>query len=188
MVVSERAGGIDEQDIQVRTQPEVLEPVVEDERVGVVFLDGVEAGFHAVLVDQHDHVLQVCREHVRLVARGKRVQEQVFAVGNDTRRDDHAARGEFAAEFFQERAVVAAAVAAAQDGDAAAFSAQRLCEDLDDRGLARSAAREVADADHEAADGVVADYAVFVEPKPELDGAAVEARGHEQKTVRDAVE
>jgi phosphoribosylamine-glycine ligase len=54
---------------------QILEAVVEQEGVGAEFLDGEEAALHAILVDEHDDVFEVVREHVRLVARGEGIEE-----------------------------------------------------------------------------------------------------------------
>ena len=59
VMVVERCGGIDENDIDVCFEPEVLEAVVEDEDVRSEFVDGVESGFDAVLVDENRDIFEV---------------------------------------------------------------------------------------------------------------------------------
>ena len=92
------------------------------------------------------------------------------------------------AEFLEESAFVAAAVSAAEDGDAASLLGEGSGEDFHNRGLAGAAAGEVADADHETADRAVADHAVVVKPDPSVDRAQVEARRDEQEAFDKRIE
>lgn len=165
----------------MRFQAQILKAVVENQDVGSEFVDGVKAGFDAVFVDEDGDVFEVGGEHVGLVACSDGVELQVFAVGDDAGQNLHFLGEEAFAELLEEPALVAAAVSAAEDGDAASLLGECAGEDFHNRGFARAAAGEVADADHEASDCAVADDSVVVKPDPRVDRAQVEARCDEQE-------
>ena len=83
ILVSEWCLSIDQHDVEPVFQMEILQTVVEEQRVGLQFFDGEEPAFHPVLVHEHDHVLQIIRQHVRLVAGGQRIEQKGLAVGDD---------------------------------------------------------------------------------------------------------
>ena len=60
---------------------QILKSVVEQERIDIPFVDGEPAAFYPVLVHEHNHVLQIVREHVWLVAGCQRVEQQRFSIG-----------------------------------------------------------------------------------------------------------
>ena len=68
VMIVERRGGIDENNIDVCFESEVLKSVIEDQNVGSEFVDGVESGFHAVLVDEHSDIFKIGCQHIRFVA------------------------------------------------------------------------------------------------------------------------
>ena len=87
ILVAERRLAIDEHDVAPPTgELPVLEAIVEQERVAAELLNRVAAALHAVLVHQHDHVLEIRREHVGLVTGGFGIEQQRFAVRDDARR------------------------------------------------------------------------------------------------------
>ena len=55
---------------------EILQTVVEQQGIGVHFFNREEPALDAILVDQYGHVFQVVRQHVGLVSRSKRVEQQ----------------------------------------------------------------------------------------------------------------
>ena len=91
-------------------------------------------------------------------------------------------------EFFEEGTFVSASVSPAQDCDFSSFLGEGAGEDFHNRGFPGSAAGEVADADHEAADCAVADDSRIVHPGPDVDGAQVEAGGDEEQTLDEGVQ
>src|SRR5579871_5919090 len=64
----------------------VLEAIVEKQRIAAKLLDGVATTFHAVFVHEHDDILEVGSEHVRLVTGHFGIEQQRLAVGYKTRR------------------------------------------------------------------------------------------------------
>ena len=180
MMVVERGSRVHEQNVDVRLETQILEAVIKDQGIGAELVDGVQSRFDAVLVNQNDNVFQVGGEHERFVARRNGVQQEIFAVGYHARRDFHFFRGELFAQFRPERPFVTAPVSAAQDGDLAPLFAEGFRENFNDRRFSRSAAGEIADADHQTADRTVADHAVVVHPDTELDQPPVDAGTHEQ--------
>jgi hypothetical protein len=65
---------------------EILQAVVEQERIDFPFVDGNQTTFDAVFVHQDDHVLQVVRQHVGLIAGRTRIQQERCSVGDNARR------------------------------------------------------------------------------------------------------
>ena len=49
---------------------QILQAVVEQERVDFPFVDGKAPAFHSIFIHQHDDILQIVGQHVRLVAGG----------------------------------------------------------------------------------------------------------------------
>ncbi len=60
---------VDQHEVEPVLEMQILQPVVEDERVRAEMLDRVPPGLDAVLVHEHDDAGQVGGEHERLVAR-----------------------------------------------------------------------------------------------------------------------
>ena len=81
--ISERRLPIDQHNIEPMLQMEILQTVIEQQGIGFPFFDREEAALYPILVDEHDHIFQVMREHVRFVSRGQRIEQQCFAIGND---------------------------------------------------------------------------------------------------------
>jgi hypothetical protein len=142
----------------------VLHAVIQDEEVGVELADGVPAGAGAVAIHEHQHIPERAREHERLVARPRGIEQEPAPVVDD-------ARLEFsepaAAQAPNERELFAF-IPSAEDGHAAAAVLQLAGEPLDHRRLARAAYRQVAHAhDH---DTELAGFAKArpVEPKARL--------------------
>ncbi len=162
---------------------EILKAVIEQQRVGLKFLDRILAGFDAILVHQHDDVLEIGREHVRLVAGLVRIEQQRFAVADDARRREPLHAGEFDEQAFQQRAL-GALVAAREDGDAPAALGQGTGEFFHDGRLAGAADGEVADAHHQAAERPVAQQSHPVAPEPQLDREGKELRERRQERAQ----
>ena len=87
MFVAKGLLAIDQHDVlPAAGQFPILEAVVQQQRVAAEFLDGVTAALDAVFVHQHDDVLEVGSEHVRLVAGHFGIEQERFAVGDDAGR------------------------------------------------------------------------------------------------------
>ena len=83
-VVTERLFTVDEHDVlAAATKFPVLKSVIEQQCVAGELFDRIPTGLHAVLVYQHDHVLEIGGEHVGLITGGLRVQQQRLPVGNN---------------------------------------------------------------------------------------------------------
>ena len=166
VAVAEGIGLVHEQQVEAALERQVLEAVVEHERVAAKLLDRKLAGLHAVLVDEHDHAGEIFREHVGLVAGLLAVEQHVRAVAHNARRRLVGVR-EAIPEFFPKRLGLAL-VAAAEDGDAPAAVAQRPRKFLDHWRLARAAHSQVADNDNEATQRLIVKDALPVKPEPRL--------------------
>ena len=59
VTVAEWIGGIDQYDVDVRLEPEVLETIIEDDDIGFKFVDGMDAGFYPVFIDDHGDIGQI---------------------------------------------------------------------------------------------------------------------------------
>jgi len=70
-----------------------------------------------------------------------------------------------------------------QYGNFAPLMAECLRENLHYRGFAGTSAGQIAYAHHETAYGPVSDYALVIEPKPELDSPAVKPGEPEQQSA-----
>jgi hypothetical protein len=171
--VSEGGVTIDEDNIEAMAEAEVLEAVIEEDGIDLVFADGGEPALHAVLVDEDDDVLEVIGEHVRFVAGGAGVEEKGFAVGDEARGVDAGFALELGFEALAE-GWFDAFVTAAEDGDGAAAFGEGFSEFFDDGGFAGATDGEVADGDDEAAEVAFAEDAIAVEVEAEADDAAVE--------------
>ena len=166
ILVSKRRLPIDQHDVEPVFQVQILQAVIEQERVGLEFLDREQAALYPVLVDEHDHVFQIVREHVGLVARGQRIEQERLAVGDDARR-----RGIFPAEAlppFARNGTRHALVAATENRDPPAAGPQGPRELFDDRRLAGAADGEIANADDETPEGALAENAVAIKKKAKL--------------------
>ena len=62
---------------------QILQSIIEQERVGFHFVDREKPALYPVLIDEHDHVFQVVRQHVGLVSRGQRIEQERFAIGDN---------------------------------------------------------------------------------------------------------
>ena len=61
----------------------ILQPVVQKERIDFPFVDGEQATFDAIFVHEDDDILQVVRQHIRLITSGTRIQQQRRTVGDN---------------------------------------------------------------------------------------------------------
>ena len=66
--VAEGGLAVDEHDVEPVLEMDELHAVIEQQRVAAHFVDGVKAARDAVFIHEHDHVLEIHREHVGLVA------------------------------------------------------------------------------------------------------------------------
>ena len=57
-------------------QPEILQAVVEEKRVGFEFLDRVAAAVYAIDVHEDDDIFQIIRQHVGLVAGREGIEQE----------------------------------------------------------------------------------------------------------------
>ena len=147
MLVAERLLAVNQHDVvPPPAQIPVLKAVVQQQRVAAEFFNRVTPALDAVLVHQHDHVLEIGREHVRLVAGHLGIEQQRFAVGHHARRGGVVAEEELVQQPLVERRRLGA-VAAREDGDVAALVAQFAGELFDDRRFAGAADGQVADGD-----------------------------------------
>ncbi len=175
VAVAEGGLAVDQDDVEPLLEREVLEAVVEQEGIGAEMFHRVEAALHPVAVDQHHHVPQVLGQHVGLVARAGRIEQELLPVRDDTGRRDMVAAPDPVAHPFGEgdrRALVAAA----EDRHLPPRLGEAAGQLLDDGGLAGPADREVADADHQAAEGVDPRHPLFIEPEAERHDPAIEER------------
>ena len=169
MLVAERLLAVNQHHVvAAAAQMPVLKTVVEQQRVAAEFFNRVTPALHAVLVHQHDDVLEVGRQHVRFVAGHFGIQQQRFAVGHDARR-----RLVIAQQNFIEDPVVQrlrfGTVAAREDGDVAPGVAQFPREFFHDRRFARAADGQIADGDDLDAQRFVAEDADIVKPAADFD-------------------
>ena len=132
----------------------ILKPIVEQQRIAPELLDRIPAGLNAVLVHEHDHVFEIGREHIGLVARSFGIEEKRFAVRYDTRRCAIFAQQQLVRQALEERRRFRA-IAAGKNGHRAALVLQFARELFDDRSLAGAADGEIADRDHLHPDRVI---------------------------------
>ena len=86
MLIAKRLLAVNQNDVLAPAgQAPVLEPVVQQKGVAPEILDGVASAFHPVLVHQHDNVLEVGSEHVRLVSGRVGIQQERYAIRDDAR-------------------------------------------------------------------------------------------------------
>jgi hypothetical protein len=62
---------IDEHHIEPMFEMQILKSVVEQQRIHLPFIDREPSAFYAIFVHQHDYVLQIVCEHIRLIARSQ---------------------------------------------------------------------------------------------------------------------
>ena len=65
---------------------EILQAVVQQEGIDFPFVDGKQTAFDAIFVHENDHVLQVVRQHVRLITSCTRIKQERGAIGDNPRR------------------------------------------------------------------------------------------------------
>src|SRR6266404_608466 len=148
--ISERRLSIDEHHVQPMFEMQILKPVIKQQRIHLPFINREAAAFYAVFVHQHDHVLQVVREHVRLVASAKPAQPVSLARY--------------------------ALITAAQDGNAPSACLQRTGELLNNRRLTRATHGKITNADNETAERAFAENPLPIEIKPHLHQPVVNER------------
>ena len=159
MFVAERLLAVNQHHVvPAAAQIPVLKPVVEQQRVAAEFFNRITPALHAVLVHEHDDVLEIGREHVRLVAGHFGIEQQRFAVGHDARRGLVFAQQNFIEQPLVQRRGFGT-VAARKDGHVAPGVAQFAREFFHDRRFARAADGEVADGDDLHAQRLVAEDA-----------------------------
>ena len=192
-MVVERIGGIDEQDVVERTQAEVLEAVVQDERVRLEVGDGVVATFDTVFVnDDDDSRPRRCREkvgckHKWFVSSMLRIKKDFCSVRDNFRGKCVGVVRPFRLEPFKERLWLAS-ISAGEDGDVPFTFSQRLGKQFDDRRLARSACREISDADDGASEFVLFQEGVLIKGQPQLRDVKVQSGQDEQETPENPVD
>jgi hypothetical protein len=174
VVIAERVVAVDEADVQPAFQGEVLEAVVEQERVAAEALDGVPAGFDAILVDQHHNVFEIGGEHVGFIAGLFAVEQQRLSVGDYFGRDFVFLEHDLGDNPLPER-TWCALVAARKNCDAAARLLQGARKDFDNRRFTGPANREIANADNLTTECMIPENTVLPEQEPELDGRRVNA-------------
>ena len=187
MVIVKGRGGVHQQNIDVGFQPEILEAIVQHQRIHTVFFNGVKSGLDTVLIHDHAHIFQVAGEHVGFIAGVHGVQQQIFAVGNHPGRHFHLFRAEFLTQFFPEGPFIPAPVAAGKNRHFSALPAQSFGKDLHHRRLARPAAGQVPDTDDQTPDRPVADHPVFIHPQTQLHHIPVHAGKEKQQPHHNAV-
>ena len=156
----------------------ILETVVEQQGVATEFFDRITSALHAVLVHEHDHVLEIGREHVRFVAGHLRIEQQGFAVRHHARRGLVLAQQDFVEQPLVKRLGLGT-ITARKNGDIAAGVAQFAGEFFHDRGFARAADGQVADGDDLHPQGLVAQDAHVVKPAADFDGDLEQFRAAE---------
>src|SRR5450432_149270 len=170
--IPERRLPVDQHDVQTMFQMQVLQAIIEQKCIGSHLANCVQPALHAVLVDQDNHILQVMREHVRLVAGGKGIQQERLPIGNNPRRI-----GGSPAEPIEPAALGRfrdALVATAQDGDAPPAGLERPRKFFDDRRLTGATNGQVADANDKTTQSALAENTFPIEKKPQLDNARVD--------------
>src|SRR5207237_1056005 len=86
--VPERRLSIDQNNVEPMFEMEILQTIIEQERISFPLVDRVTPALYAVFVDQNDHVMKIVRQHVWLVAGGDGIEEHQFPIRNDARRID----------------------------------------------------------------------------------------------------
>jgi hypothetical protein len=170
VVIAEGGVAVDEDDVETAAEAEVLETVVEEERVAVEFADGPAAGFDAVFVDDDGDAGEIAGEHPWFVAGVSGVAGDVRAIADDERWRFAGGAEEASGETVAEGRFDAF-VAAAEDSDLAAFLLEAAGEHFDDWGFAGAADGEVADADDGGSEVVIGFDAVSEERDAALDEA-----------------
>ena len=161
----------------------VLKAVVEQQRVAAEFFNRVTAAFHAVFVHQHHHVLEVRREHVRLIAGSFGIEQKRLAIGHHPRRRAVPAQQKSVDQSFGQRGRLGA-VAAREDGHGAALVAEFTGEFFHDRRFAGAADRQIADGDDLHPQGGVAENADVVKEAAGLDEDLKYFRKREQRNPK----
>ena len=153
LMVVERIGGIDQQDVVERAETEILEAVVQNQRVRLKACDGVVAAFDTVFVHDDGRSRPLRRfqkiggEHERFVACVPRIQKDFFSIGDDLRRKFVQIAGPLGFQAFKEGKRLAS-IATREDSDMPSLRGERLGEKFDDWRLARPASRQISDADN----------------------------------------
>ena len=182
VVIGEGVRGVHKEDIDMGTQFQVLEPVVQDQGIRAEFVDGVKPGLHPVLVHHHRHVFQIGGQHEGLVSGVFGVEKQILPVGNHPGRDLVSPGGKFSGDLVEEGTVLAP-VSPAEDGHFPPLPAERSGKNFHHGSFPRAAAGDVADTHHQTADGPVPEHTSVVHPDPHLDRPAVDPGGQEQKPL-----
>ena len=178
--VAERCLPVDQHEVEPVLEMEVLQAVVEDERVRAELFDGVAPGFDPVFVHDHENPRQILREHVRLVACFPRAEQNVLAVADHARDGSAAAPGQPRVPAFEQRRA-AAFVSTAEDGHPTTFLLQCARQAFYHRRLAGAADGQVTDADDHATQRVVAQKTLPVQPQPQLHHLVEHERKREQQ-------
>ena len=158
---------VNQHDIDTVPQALVLQTVIEEKNVAVEVPQSMEPALHAVLVDEDAHAGKIFGQHVRFVSGTSRIEEDVFAVGNDAWREEVEVFEDFVAQSLCER-TRDAFVPAAEDGHAASAALQFAGQHFRNGRLARPAHRQIPDADHGAAQFLRPEKASAVESEPDL--------------------
>ena len=62
---------------------EILQTIVEQQGISVHFFNREEPALDAILVDQNGPVFLIVRQHVGLVSRGERIEQEGFSIGDN---------------------------------------------------------------------------------------------------------
>ena len=167
--VAEGRLAVDQDDINPVTQALVLQSVVEEQDVTVEMAQSVESAFDPVLVNQHADAWEILGQHVRFVPGATRIEENLLAVGDDTRREEVTVLEELVAQPLHEGAGDAF-VAAAENGDPAPATLQFPRQHFGHGCLACAADGEISHAYHGTAEFLWSQDAAAVEAKTDLHG------------------
>ena len=133
IAVAEHVHRIHEQDVHVAHELPVLVAVVENRHLRTEMLNRVASRHRTLRANEYGHVRQVLCQHKGLIARRLRVHLERAAVGHDA-----------------DVAAPLRTVAAIENRNTVAHRVNRTREMLRRRGLARTADRDVAEADDKA--------------------------------------
>ena len=166
--VAEWRLSVDEDDIDPVTQALVLQSIVEEQNVALEMAQSVETAFDPVLVDQHADAGEILGQHVRFVPGATRIEENLFAIGDDTRREEVKVPEQLVAQPLHEGAGHAF-VAAAENRHPAPATLQFPRQHFGHGCLACAADGKVSHTDHRTAEFLWSQDAAAVETKTDLD-------------------
>ena len=143
---------------------QILQSVIQQERIDFPFIDGYKTALDAIFIHEHDHVLQIVRQHVRLIAGSARIQQQRFAVGHNAWRIGVSSAQPIEPASFAGHAFVTAT----QNCDPTPTCLQGTSKFFHNRCFAGATHSQVADADDETSKRALAKDSFPVEIKAQL--------------------